>query len=96
MPKQFSGSTTVKAEGLVNAFDRQIWDYAGLHNFTIVTQDSDFNDLSILFGFPPKIIWLRTGNLKITAILDVLVRNYSDLTKFEADNELACFEIVLS
>jgi hypothetical protein len=29
-------------------------------------------------------------------ILDVLVRNYSDLAKFEADNELACYEIVLS
>lgn len=35
-------------------------------------------------------------NLKTTAVLAVLVRNYSDLAKFEADNELACFEIVLS
>ena len=60
----------------------------------IVTQDSDFNDLNTLYGFPPKIIWIRTGNLKTKAILDILIDNYSDLQKFESDSELGCFEII--
>jgi predicted nuclease of predicted toxin-antitoxin system len=94
LPEQFSGSTSVKKEGLINAYDKQIWDYARLHNYIIVTQDSDFNDISTLFGFPPKIIWIRTGNLKTKAILDILIDNYSDLQKFESDSELGCVEII--
>jgi len=94
LPEQFSGSTSVKKEGLINAYDKHIWDYARLNNYMIVTQDSDFNDLSTLLGFPPKIIWIRTGNLTTKAILDILVDNYSDLQKFESDNELGCFEII--
>jgi len=94
LPEKFSGSTSVKKEGLIDAFDKQIWDYARLHNYIIVTQDSDFNDLSTLNGFPPKIVWIRSGNLKTKAILDILTDNYSDLEKFESDNELGCFEII--
>ncbi|PIQ25084.1 MAG: hypothetical protein COW63_19260 [Bacteroidetes bacterium CG18_big_fil_WC_8_21_14_2_50_41_14] len=94
LPDQFSGSTSVKKEDLINAYDKQIWDFARLNNYIIVTQDSDFNDLNTLFGFPPKIIWIRTGNLKTKAILDILIDNYSDLQKFESDNELGCFEII--
>jgi predicted nuclease of predicted toxin-antitoxin system len=94
LPEQFSGSTSVKKEGLINAYDKQIWDFARLNNYIIVTQDSDFNDLSTLFGFPPKIIWIRTGNLKTKAILDILIDNYSDLQKFKSDSELGCFEII--
>jgi len=94
LPEQFSGSTSVKKEGLINAYDKQIWDHARLHNYIIVTQDSDFNDLNTLFGFPPKIIWIRTGNLKTKAIMDILIDNYSDIEKFESDNELGCFEII--
>jgi predicted nuclease of predicted toxin-antitoxin system len=30
--------------------------------YGIVTKDSDFNELSVVFGFPPKVIWLRRGN----------------------------------
>lgn len=94
LPEQFSGSTSVKKEGLINAYDKQSWDYARLQNYIIVTQDSDFNDLSTLFDFPPKIIWIRTGNLKTKAILDILIDNYSELQKFESDSELGCFEII--
>ena len=60
---QFLESSTVKAEGLINASDLEILEFAKHNNFTIVTQDSDFNDLNILKGFPPKVIWIRTGNI---------------------------------
>jgi predicted nuclease of predicted toxin-antitoxin system len=94
IPEQFDGSTSVKKEGLMNAPDIQIWEYAKIHNFIIVTQDSDFNDLNTLYGFPPKVIWIRTGNLRTKAILDILIGNYADLQNFEKDSQLGCFEII--
>ena len=36
--------------------DREIWEYGKRENFLIVTKDADFSDLSLLCGFPPKII----------------------------------------
>ena len=39
IPEQFSGSTSIKKEGLINAQDKQIWEFAKDHNFIIVTQD---------------------------------------------------------
>jgi predicted nuclease of predicted toxin-antitoxin system len=52
------------------------------------------NDLNNLYGFPPKIIWIRTGNLKTKAILDILIDYYSELEKFASDNSLGFFEII--
>jgi predicted nuclease of predicted toxin-antitoxin system len=52
--------------------DRQIWDYAAQNNFTIVTRDSDYNDLSLLLGYPPKIIWIRRGNCTTPEIETIL------------------------
>ena len=94
LPEQFAGSTSVKKELLINARDLEIWEFAKLNNYVIVTQDSDFDALNTLFGFPPKIIWIRSGNLKTKDILDILIEYYSDLVKFESDSELGCFEII--
>jgi predicted nuclease of predicted toxin-antitoxin system len=58
----YPGSTHVEDCGLVSLPDEQIWDYAGENGYTIVTKDSDFSELSVLRGSPPKVIWLRTGN----------------------------------
>ncbi|WP_367241693.1 DUF5615 family PIN-like protein [uncultured Fluviicola sp.] len=60
----FTGSTSVKTENLIDSSDKAIWEFAKKSNYIIVTQDSDFNDLNSLYGFPPKIIWIRTGNLR--------------------------------
>jgi predicted nuclease of predicted toxin-antitoxin system len=39
--------------------DREIWDYAKDHGFTIVTGDRDFLVLSARLGPPPKVIILE-------------------------------------
>lgn len=90
----FAGSTTVKDEGLINAPDFEIWEFAKRQDFTIVTQDSDFNDLISLKGFPPKVIWIRVGNLKTRQIADLLTVNISEIETFLASSEFGCFEIV--
>ena len=53
--------------------DRQIWDYAAQNDFTIITRDSDYNDLSIMLGFPPKVIWIRRGNCS-TQTIETMIR----------------------
>jgi predicted nuclease of predicted toxin-antitoxin system len=47
---------------LVNTSDDKVWNYAGENGFAMVTKDSDFSELSVLRGSPPKVIWLRIGN----------------------------------
>lgn len=58
----YPGSAHVEECGLVNASDDKIWEYAGESGFAIVTKDSDFSELSVLRGSPPKVVWLRIGN----------------------------------
>ncbi len=41
LPVDFAGSTSVKKEGLLNATDKEIWEFAKAKNYIIVTQDSD-------------------------------------------------------
>ena len=94
LPEQLSGSSSIKKEGLTNSTDREIWEFAKEKNYIIVTQDSDFNDLNLLLGFPPKIIWIRTGNLRTKAIMEVLINYMSDIEKFISDIDHGCFEII--
>lgn len=94
LPKEYSDSSHVKKEGLINSPDHEIWEFAKNNGYVIVTQDSDFNDLNSLFGFPPKIIWVRTGNLRTQTLLDTLIESESEIQKFLNDNSYGCFEII--
>ena len=72
----------------------QIWEFAKQNGYTIVTQDSDFNELNSLLGFPPKIIWIRTGNLRTQALLEILIEHNIEVQRFLEDKSFGCFEIV--
>jgi predicted nuclease of predicted toxin-antitoxin system len=72
----FPVASHVQIVGLDQATDIDVWEYARIHNFAIVTKDMDFNDLSIIRGFPPKVIWLRTGNCT-TAQLEAILRSHA-------------------
>jgi len=93
LPDKYLDSTTVKKEGLINSLDREIWEYAKKNGYVIVTQDSDFNDLNLLYGFPPKIIWIRTDNLRTQAIFVILDEYFSEIEQFLEDDNYGCFEI---
>lgn len=90
----FKGSTTIKSEALLDANDKEIWDFAKDNNYCIVTQDSDFNDLNLLFGPPPKVIWIRTGNLKNEELAKLLIEHFTEIDRFLHDQKYGCFEIV--
>ncbi len=83
----------VKSLDMIDAKDEVIWSFAKKNNFTIITQDSDFNDLNLLYGFPPKIVWLRIGNSSTKAIVEVLVANKLDIIEFVENANFGCLEI---
>lgn len=92
----FPDSKQVTQVGLKNKSDLEIWKYAKENNFTVVTFDSDFYDLSLIRGTPPKIIWLRIGNTKTDNIVKVLRENYELIKPFINDDsyrEITCLEI---
>jgi len=96
LEEYFPGSVQVKDLGLENFSDIKIWNYAKEHNFSIVTFDSDFFDLANLFGHPPKIIWLRTGNRRTNEIAELLISKSDIILDFISNpiyKELACIEI---
>lgn len=93
LPEELKSSSHVKSEKLINSADRQIWEFAKQNNFTIVTQDADFNDLTSFYGFPPKIIWIRMGNIKTSHIWQILLEYYFEIAEFIDNKDYGCFEI---
>lgn len=69
----YPGSSQVVLLGLERADDIRIWDYAAAQGYVLVSQDADFQERSALLGAPPKLIWLRLGNLSKAAVLQVLL-----------------------
>ena len=82
----FPDASHVSLLGLQRASDAEIWEYAARGGFTIVTHDSDFNERAILYGPPPKVIWLRTGNVSTEAVATLLLECVGDILLFEKDN----------
>jgi predicted nuclease of predicted toxin-antitoxin system len=74
--------------------DEEIWNYAKKNNCTIVTQDTDFHERSIIHGFPPKIIWLRCGNSSTKNLKKLLTENQEAIKNLESDNEAGCLQIL--
>jgi predicted nuclease of predicted toxin-antitoxin system len=68
------------------ADDKTIWRYAADNGLLIVSRDSDFHGWSTLYGFPPKVIWLRTGNCSTEKIASLLQFNAAFIAEF-TDNE---------
>lgn len=57
----YPDSEHVKTLALTNTDDGIIWEYAKVNGFVIVSKDSDFHQRSLLYGYPPKFIYLRIG-----------------------------------
>ncbi len=90
----FPGSLHVQSVGLDCASDDQIWDHARQNDLSIVTKDEDFNNLSVLRGTPPKVLWLQLGNCSTTQVETVIRAQFADIETFEKDS--AAGTLVLS
>ena len=81
----YPGSVQVRDAGLLGAEDAVIWRYAVEHAFLIVSKDTDFYERSVLRGSPPKVIWLRVGNVSTRTIAGLLRARYILIRHFAED-----------
>ena len=79
----YPNSQHVKSLGLINTDDAIIWEYAKQHDFVIVSKDSDFHQRSLLYGHPPKFIYLRIGNSPTSKIVQTLKHNFDTIFQFK-------------
>ena len=82
----YPDSTHVYHVGIDRVADKELRDYARREGFVIVTKDSDFSDLCILLGFPPKVIWIRRGNCSTAAIDAILRAHGPDIDALDKDD----------
>lgn len=93
---QYPEAKQVKELKLENSTDMQIWEYARVNHFTIVTFDADFFDIANLKGHPPKIIWLRTGNTTTINLEKLFIDKREVIADFILNpvlKNIACLEI---
>ena len=82
---RFPDSQHLEGCGLQGATDEIVWHYARSHNFVVVSKDSDFYHRSLLYGQPPKLIWLRVGNCTRTELVRLLTEHQQDIEGFCSD-----------
>lgn len=81
----FPDSLHVRDVGMKATDDPLVWDYAKGGDFMIVSKDADMHDLSLVFGNPPKVIWLRLGNCSTRQVEEVLRRDIGVIKLFCKD-----------
>lgn len=57
---------------------------------SLVSQDGDFAEMSLLRGPLPKVIWLRCGNQPAAYVAGLLRRHAAANTAFDLNDALAC------
>lgn len=82
----YQGSVHVREVGMHDATDTEIWEHAKATTFAIVSKDSDFQARSLLYGSPPKFIWLRVGNCPVKPIEELLRKNSAAIHTFAQDD----------
>jgi predicted nuclease of predicted toxin-antitoxin system len=90
----YPGSTQVALIGLEQADDKTIRQYAMDNDFVVVTKDADFYEMNLLYGPPPKIIWLKMGNQSKAATIKTLLDYQPAIEQALLQDDKAFIEIV--
>lgn len=81
----YAGSVHVMEVGLSRSDDGAIWDFAVEQGYAILTKDHDFFHRSMRYGHPPKVLWLRVGNARVEAIVDLLLSRRDEIIAFDME-----------
>lgn len=90
----YPDSSQVVLLGMESATDKDVWQKAKDDGYVIVTRDADFQELSLVWGQPPKVIRLKTLNQSRAATLKVLLENRDVIIESLVELNLASVEIV--
>jgi predicted nuclease of predicted toxin-antitoxin system len=86
----YPGSVHVHDCALGNSDDATIWRFAKDNQLTIVSKDSDFQELCVLHGSPPKFIWLRAANCSTQQIEKLLRVALPTIKRFIEEDQESC------
>jgi predicted nuclease of predicted toxin-antitoxin system len=82
---EFPGSAHVRDVGLETASDLDVWNHAKGEGLIIVSKDTDFQQFALLYGHPPKVVWINLGNCDTTAVAALLMSEAITIRDFAAD-----------
>ncbi len=82
----FPNSIHVRDVGLKAADDPLVWDYAKSNDLIIISKDSDMHQRSFVFGYPPKVVWVRLGNCSTSDVEKLLRINFIFIKTFYEDD----------
>ncbi len=85
----FPDSVHVRDVGMKATDDPIVWDYAKDNDFITVSKDADLHDPSLVFGNPPKVVWLRLDNCSTRQVKELLRRDSEVIKLFYEDDSLS-------
>jgi predicted nuclease of predicted toxin-antitoxin system len=85
----YPGCAHVRDFGLAESDDEDIWQCAAARGLAIVSKDADFQHRALLYGPPPKVIWVRIGNGPTSSVVRLLTEREPEVTAFLADEVAA-------
>jgi predicted nuclease of predicted toxin-antitoxin system len=85
LAEEYPDSAHVRNIGLLGAEDGRVWTYAAEHGFLLTSKDTDFYQRSLVYGAPPKVIWLRVGNAPTRAVAELLRKRRGVIEQFRDD-----------
>jgi predicted nuclease of predicted toxin-antitoxin system len=74
----FPGSAHLLSLGLSEKSDKEVWEFA---------KEKDFDQLSFLYGHPPKCVRLQVGNVTTEDIAKILEENLERIHSFGKSND---------
>jgi predicted nuclease of predicted toxin-antitoxin system len=87
LASEFPGSEHVEQAIGRGRPDADVWQYAIVHGFAIVSKDNDFRQRAFVAGPPPKVIWLAVGNASTDEILGLLRSRAAEISRFGNSSE---------
>ena len=89
----FPNASHIQFHELAEKADTEIWEFAKLNDFCIVTQDADFAERTRLYGSPPKVVWLRCGNTPTNQVETLLRSGQEAIQELLGNPTLHCLEL---
>ena len=89
----FPDCSHVQFHDLADKTDTEIWEFAKTNEFYIVTQDADFAERSRLYSSPPKVIWLRCGNILTKQVERILRSGLEVIQELANSTTIDCLEL---
>ena len=88
LAKQFAvEATSLRALGLRDAMDMEIFQAAQQPGIVIISKDSDFVDLVSRYGSPPQLIYVTCGNVTNRELQAVFSKTFPSILELLVDGQ---------